>query len=73
MTLCPPETPPGVEPGRCGGKPATSRLRYGTAKTETNITVTNKQTNGGLGIFLHQLSDYQLLQEANYGHSVALA
>jgi hypothetical protein len=35
VPLCPPQTPhacPDVNPGRRGGKPATNRLSYGTAK-----------------------------------------
>jgi hypothetical protein len=28
--------PPGSKPGRCGGKPATTRLSYGAAKVVTN-------------------------------------
>jgi hypothetical protein len=35
VPLCPPQIPhawPGIEPGRRGGKPATNRLSYGTAK-----------------------------------------
>jgi hypothetical protein len=34
VPLCPPQTPqayPDVNLGRCGGKPATNRLNYGTA------------------------------------------
>jgi hypothetical protein len=35
VPLCPPQIPhdlpPGSNPGHCGGKPATSRLSYGTA------------------------------------------
>jgi hypothetical protein len=35
MPLCPPQTPhacPDANPGRRGGKPATNRLSYGTAR-----------------------------------------
>jgi hypothetical protein len=31
--LCPPQIPHEPNPGRCGGKPATNRLRYGAVST----------------------------------------
>jgi hypothetical protein len=40
MPLCPPQKPyacPDANPGRCGGKPATNRLSYGTASNYQTI------------------------------------
>jgi hypothetical protein len=54
VPLCPPEIPPdlGSNPGRGGGKPATNRLSYGTARDVTLQNGSRQQVHRGFCLFV---------------------